>query len=48
MIAAPLATVDVPVDLPGSTATPQPRPDEPAQREVADECARHLVRQLVA
>ena len=29
MIAAPLATVDVPVDLPGSTATPQPRPDEP-------------------
>lgn len=29
MIAAPLATVDVPVDLPGSTATPQPRPSEP-------------------
>ena len=29
MIAAPLATVDVPVDLPGSTAKPQPRPDEP-------------------
>lgn len=29
MIAAPLATVDVPVDLPGSNATPQPRPDEP-------------------
>ena len=29
MIAAPLATVDVPVDLPGSTAAPQPRPAEP-------------------
>lgn len=29
MIAAPLATVDVPVDLPASTATPQPRPDKP-------------------
>jgi biopolymer transport protein ExbD len=29
MIAAPLATVDVPVDLPGSSAKPQPRPDEP-------------------
>ena len=29
MVAAPLATVDVAVDLPGSTATPQPRPDKP-------------------
>ena len=29
MIAAPLATVDVPVDLPTSTSTPQPRPDKP-------------------
>jgi biopolymer transport protein ExbD len=29
MVAAPLATVDVNVDLPGSTATAQPRPDEP-------------------
>ena len=29
MVAAPLATVDVPVDLPTSTATPQPRPDKP-------------------
>ena len=29
MIAAPLATVDVPVDLPGSTASPQPRPADP-------------------
>jgi len=29
MVAAPLATVDVPVDLPSSTATQQPRPDKP-------------------
>jgi len=29
MVAAPLATVDVPVDLPASTATQQPRPDKP-------------------
>jgi biopolymer transport protein ExbD len=29
MVVAPLATVDVPVDLPASTAEPQPRPDQP-------------------
>jgi biopolymer transport protein ExbD len=29
MVAAPLATVDVLVDLPESTAQPQPRPDKP-------------------
>ncbi len=29
MVAAPLATVDVAVDLPASTATPQLRPDDP-------------------
>ncbi|WP_158044991.1 TonB system transport protein ExbD [Skermanella pratensis] len=29
MVAAPLATVDVPVDLPSSTAKPQPKPDKP-------------------
>jgi biopolymer transport protein ExbD len=29
MVAAPLATVDVPIDLPVSTASPQPRPDKP-------------------
>jgi biopolymer transport protein ExbD len=29
MVAAPLATVDVAVDLPSSTATPQPKPDKP-------------------
>lgn len=29
MIAAPLATVDIPVDLPASTAKRQPRPEKP-------------------
>ena len=29
MVAAPLATVDVAVNLPSSTAQPQPRPDKP-------------------
>jgi biopolymer transport protein ExbD len=29
MIAAPLATVDIPVELPSSTAVRQPRPDKP-------------------
>ena len=29
MVAAPLATVDVPVNLPASTAAEQPRPDKP-------------------
>lgn len=29
MVAAPLATVDVPVDLPTSNAAPQKRPDKP-------------------
>ena len=29
MVAAPLATVDMPVDLPASTLEPQQRPDKP-------------------
>jgi biopolymer transport protein ExbD len=29
MVAAPLATVDVPVDLPDSSAQPLPKPDKP-------------------
>ena len=35
MVAAPLATVDVRVELPASTAAPQPRPDHPAFLTVA-------------
>jgi biopolymer transport protein ExbD len=29
MVAAPLSTVDLPIDLPSSTATPQRKPDKP-------------------
>ena len=29
MVAAPLATVDVPIDLPTANAVPQPRPEKP-------------------
>jgi biopolymer transport protein ExbD len=29
MVAAPLATVDIAVNLPASTAEPQPRPEQP-------------------
>lgn len=35
MVAAPLATVDVKVDLPASTAQPSPRPDEPVYLTIA-------------
>ncbi|PZA10031.1 TonB system transport protein ExbD [Rhodopseudomonas palustris] len=34
MVAAPLATVDIGVDLPASTAAPQPRPDKPVYLSV--------------
>ncbi|MDO9126510.1 TonB system transport protein ExbD [Parvibaculum sp.] len=34
MIAAPLATVDIPVDLPAANAAPQPRPTEPVYLSV--------------
>src|ERR671935_959085 len=29
MVAAPLSTVDLPIDLPSSTAVPQKKPDKP-------------------
>lgn len=35
MVAAPLATVDLPVDLPSSAAQTQPRPDKPVYLTVA-------------
>ncbi|WP_410013456.1 TonB system transport protein ExbD [Sodalis sp. C49] len=34
MVAAPLATVDIRVDLPNSTAAPQPRPEKPVYLSV--------------
>ncbi len=37
MVAAPLATVDVKVDLPASTAAPAPRPDKPLYVTLKDD-----------
>ncbi len=37
MVAAPLATVDVQVDLPGSTAEPTKRPDKPLYLTVKED-----------
>ncbi|MCV0396554.1 MAG: TonB system transport protein ExbD [Rhizobiaceae bacterium] len=37
MVAAPLATVDINVDLPASSAAPQPRPDEPVYLTVKED-----------
>jgi biopolymer transport protein ExbD len=42
MVAAPLATVDVPVDLPVSNAQPQPRPDRPVFLTVRADRSLHL------
>ncbi len=39
MIAAPLATVDIPVDLPSSTSQPQQRPDKPVYLTVKADLA---------
>src|SRR6201981_2025434 len=39
MIAAPLSTVDLPVDLPSSTATPQKKPDKPTYVSIKPDLA---------
>src|SRR4030081_406198 len=39
MIAAPLSTVDLPVDLPSSTATPQKKPDKPTYVSIKSDLA---------
>jgi biopolymer transport protein ExbD len=39
MVAAPLATVDIAVNLPASTAEPQPRPDKPLYLTVKSDLA---------
>ncbi len=42
MVAAPLATVDVPVNLPSAAAAPQPRPDKPVYLTLSADKALHL------
>jgi biopolymer transport protein ExbD len=39
MVAAPLSTVDLPVDLPTSTAIPQKKPDDPTYVTIAADLA---------
>jgi biopolymer transport protein ExbD len=39
MVAAPLSTVDLPVDLPSSTATPQKKPDKPTYVSIMPDLA---------
>ncbi|MGP9811449.1 TonB system transport protein ExbD [Rhodopseudomonas sp. NSM] len=39
MVAAPLSTVDLPVSLPTSTATPQKRPDKPTYVSIKPDLA---------
>src|ERR1700755_1159278 len=39
MVAAPLATVDLPVDLPTSTATPTKKPDKPTYVSIKPDLA---------
>src|SRR5947209_12601944 len=47
MIAAPLSTVDLPVDLPASTATPQKKPDKPTYVTIKSDLAVALGETLV-
>ncbi|MCE7027768.1 TonB system transport protein ExbD [Jiella avicenniae] len=42
MVAAPLSTVDVPVDLPTSNAPPQERPDEPVYLTIQEDLSLSL------
>ena len=48
MVAAPLATVDIAVDLPASTATPAPRPQEPLYLTLQQDLSIHICNDPVA
>lgn len=48
MVAAPLATVDIKVDLPAASATPQPRPEKPLYLTVKDDHSLFLGEQAIA
>ena len=47
MVAAPLATVDINVDLPASTATPAPKPEEPLYVTLKDDLGLAIGQQTV-
>ena len=48
MVAAPLATVDIGVDLPASTVAPQPRPDKPVYVTVKPDLTLAIGEDIVA
>jgi biopolymer transport protein ExbD len=48
MVAAPLATVDIQVDLPASSAEPQPRPDKPVYLTVKSDQTLAIGEQIVS
>ncbi|WP_455232724.1 TonB system transport protein ExbD [Geopseudomonas aromaticivorans] len=48
MVAAPLATVDVKVDLPASSATPQSRPEQPIYLSLKEDRGLYLGNDAVA
>ena len=48
MVAAPLATVDLGVDLPSSTAQPQPRPEQPVFVSLRSDLSLAVGEQVVA
>lgn len=48
MVAAPLATVDVPVDLPSASATPQPAPEDPVYLTLQEDLQLSLGNDIVA
>lgn len=47
MVAAPLSTVDIAVDLPSSTTAPSPRPDKPAYVTLKSDLSLYLADQPV-
>jgi biopolymer transport protein ExbD len=47
MVAAPLSTVDLPIDLPTSTAQPVKKPDKPTYVSIKPDLAVHLGEQQV-
>ena len=42
MVAAPLSTVDIKIDLPASSAKPAPRPDKPIYLSIKEDKSLHL------
>ena len=47
MVAAPLATVDVKIDLPASTAKPVPRPDKPIYLSIKEDTSLFIDNQQI-